>query len=155
MKSFLAVPENRPFAVAAAVVACTATLLGLADQANASAPNCSVSHSVHPYSDNSGGAWQLELDARCNEQSGAFAIRWTFQFWAETYDGSRITEYFNGSISGGEERVRDGRSHYVGTGAPLGRPRYCYNAVVTFHGLTGGPNSGVPEQRTGTHCRNA
>lgn len=118
-------------------------------------PGCTINHSTHPYSDNDGGGWQLELDAHCTENSGAREIRWTFSFWAENHDGTRVIQYFNGSETGGEVRVEPAPRHYVAVGAPRGHPRYCYQATVVFHGLPSSPNSGVPERILGTHCKHS
>jgi hypothetical protein len=118
-------------------------------------PGCSVNHSAHPYSDNDDGGWQLELDARCTEDSGAKDIRWTFSFWAENHDGTRVIQYFNGSETGGEVRVKPAPRHYVAVGAPRGHPRYCYQATVVFHGVPSGPYSGTPERILGTHCKHS
>jgi hypothetical protein len=120
-------------------------------------PNCTATHNLHPYSDNMGGAWQLELEARCAEfsQSRVGAIRWIFLFWAETSDG-RVIEYFNKNLPLSEDRVLEGQHHHVAVGAPLGHPRYCYKASVIFHGLGTAPHSGGPPTTyLGTHCRNA
>ena len=118
-------------------------------------PGCTLTHDAHPYSDNDGGGWQLELDARCTENSGAKIIRWTFSFWAETHDGGRVIQYFNGSHTGGEARVHPAPRHYLAAGAPSGHPRYCYRATAVFHGVPSSPYSGVPERILGTHCKNS
>lgn len=144
-------------AVTTAVVA--AATLSTAGLAHAQTENCPTTHGLHPYSDNAGGGWQLELDARCAEfeQSGVTEIVWSFRLWAETHDGDRVLQYFNGDAAAPEERTQKGLRHYVGTGAPRGFPRYCYSAHVTFEGLPTAPTQKADPlgYALGTHCKNA
>lgn len=145
--------------VAMAAAIAVAMTLSSAGLAPAQTENCPVTHSLRPYSDNAGGGWQLELEARCTEfeHSGVTDIVWSFRFWAETHDGDRILEYFSGDKASPEERSQEGQHHYVGVGAPLGFPRYCYAAHVTFEGLPTAPgkNADPLGYALGTHCKYA
>ncbi len=114
-------------------------------------------HSVHPYSDNMGRAWQLEIDSKCPENFPVTSIEVTYNFWAETQDGSRITATYS-EPGLGTKRVQQGRRSYVAAEAPAGEARYCYSAYQRFNGLDINRQvSGTqkPTTYTGIHCRNS
>ncbi len=119
------------------------------------APNCTIAHDLHPYSDNEGGAWQLELDARCTElmQSGTFGIQWMVTFWAEPQGGGDWSaEFSRGKVEGFPQMFESrGSSNFVQLAAPLGYGRYCYYAQAYFKGF---PSfiSGDMVKNTGRHC---
>lgn len=143
-------------ALALTIAACSFGLV-VPGSAEAAETPCVTIHDVHPYSDNMGRAWQLEIDTKCPANFPAESIEVTYNFWAETQDGSRTTaEYSEPGL--GTKRVQKGRQIYVAASAPAGEARYCYSAHQVFNGLDvnrqvkGGQK---PLTYTGIHCRNA
>ena len=143
-------------ALALTVATCSLGVL-MPGVAEAAETPCVTIHSVHPYSDNMGRAWQLEIDTRCPANFPAESIEVTYNFWAETQDGSRVTATYS-EPGLGTKRIQKGRQIYVAASAPAGEARYCYSATQIFNGVDinrqvkGGQK---PLTYTGVHCRNA